>query len=233
MLKKGTLTLIPTPIEELGHLDSETFNVLARASDCPNSIIVVEEHKACRRRWIHWGLNREKIDQFFTYNEHNREDQRDILLAKLQKGNNVYLMSDGGLPAFCDPGQKLVDACHRAQIKVSSTAFSHSIALAIALSGLPHQPYTFLGFPPAKKEDRQIWLKRELKRKETLVLMDTPYRLKALSQDLADICPQRVSFWGLDLNRAEEIIKRGKCSQMSDFLKDKKAEFICVLDRLS
>jgi 16S rRNA (cytidine1402-2'-O)-methyltransferase len=159
---KGVLTLIPTPIDDESPLEALAFEALGQAFE-KGSVIAVEEAKTCRRRWIRWGLAKEAIVGFVLYNEHTSLEEAPKLLEELRNGRNVFLMSDCGLPAFCDPGRLLVELCHQNKIKVTATPFSNSVALALALSGFPHERFIFEGFIPARGVDRTKALKRILK----------------------------------------------------------------------
>jgi 16S rRNA (cytidine1402-2'-O)-methyltransferase len=229
---KGTLTLVPTPIDEENPLEQVAFKVLKEAYENKKekTLFVIEDLKAGRRRWIRWGLPREVVDDFILYNEHTYEKMSLELLGELQQGKDVFLMSDGGLPAFCDPGRKLVDLCHTHHLKVTSTPFPHSISLAISLSGFSHQNYWFEGFLPVKKEARQKRWQELLEMKSTLILMDTPYRLEKTLQELDQhLKKRREAFLALDLNGKTEELYRGKPIQILKKLKEKKREFILVI----
>jgi 16S rRNA (cytidine1402-2'-O)-methyltransferase len=152
------------------------------------------------------------------------------VLKKLRVGMDVYLMSDCGLPAFCDPGQVLVEACHKQNIKVTSTPFPNSIALSISLSGFSHQSFVFSGFVPVKEPERSSWMKKELKRPETLVWMETPYRLKKLLEEVAVIEMKREVFLALDLGSSAEQLIRGKAERIASMIVDKeKREFVLLI----
>ncbi len=222
-MKVGRLILIPTPIDDDSPLETLAHRHLSNMPK--DSMLLVEEEKNCRRRWLNWQLPRESIDLFTLYNEHTQEKLNPEIIKVLKKGKVVYLMSDCGLPAFCDPGQKLVDLCHKNKIQVTSTPFANSIALAMALSGFDHSEFFFAGFLPHK--NRQEKLQEILKRKETVVLMDTPYRLEKLITELDDLDCSREAFLAMDLNTIDEQLERGKIK----FLRRKwgKREFILIL----
>ncbi len=225
---KGKLTLIPTPIDDESPLCAVAKEVLLKAFE-NNEILLVEELKANRRRWIHHGLPREAIEKFVLYNEHTRDELKHDLIAKLKEGKNIYLLSDCGLPAFCDPGQELVDLCHQNKIKVSATPFQNSIALAVALSGFPHQRFVFEGFITNKKEIRQKEIKRISNSKEVSIIMDTPYRLKKLLEEFKDFIGNREVFVGIDLNHKTEELHRGNILKILSSIKEFKREFILIL----
>jgi 16S rRNA (cytidine1402-2'-O)-methyltransferase len=226
----GQLTLIPTPIGDDIRLHPKTFEMLTAASQDERSIIAVEEHKAGRRRWISFGLPRESIENFELYNEHTYREQVEPFIAKLKSGQNIYLMSDCGLPAFCDPGRQLVERCHDRGIKVTSAPFDSSPLLALALSGFDHHQFFFAGFPPASKEERGGWLQKMSNHRGTLILMDTPYRLKKLMGELAQLMPKRRACLCMDLNKQEESIIRGSFDTITKHVEGMKREFILVIE---
>ena len=208
----GILTLIPTPIDDDGILDSHATATLMEAANSPIGTVVVEEARPARRRWLKWGLPRETIEHFINYNEHNRDQLNLELIQLLKDGKNLYLMSDGGLPAFCDPGKDLVDLCHKEKIKITATPFFNSIALAVALSGLNHDKFMFEGFLPKEKEKRINCLQNALNQNYTTVLMDTPYRLKQTLEQLLVAAgtkyKNRMVFLAMDLNsKSEELFR--------------------------
>ena len=229
---KGILTLVPTPIDEVNPLEQVAYKQLKEAYELKKekTIFAIEDLKAGRRRWIRWGLSRDIVNDFVLYNEHTYEKESVALLSYLKKGFDVFLMSDGGLPAFCDPGRRLVDLCHKSQVRVTSTPFPHSISLALALSGFSHKSFWFEGFLPAKKEFREKRWKELIENEATLVLMDTPYRLvKTLEELKNNLKRKREVFLALDLNSEDEELLRGGPNQLIKKLKNKKREFVLII----
>lgn len=224
------LILVPTPISDELPLETVALELLKRDALDPNVVLLVEEHKVARQRWLRWGLQREAIEKFELYNEHTSAKMKDEVLKKLKEGKKVYLMSDCGLPAFCDPGQNLVDVCHKNHIKVTSTPFPNSIALAVALSGFSHARFTFSGFVPVKEPERENWIKSELKRPETLVWMETPYRLKKFLEDISKTQTKRDLFLAMDLGSPTEKLLRGSVRHLLNQLQEgEKREFVMVV----
>lgn len=233
---KGKLILIPTPIDEESHLEAQAFNLLEDAfnNHFSESVFVVEDIKPGRRRWIRWGLPREAVEHFKTYNEHNWKESVNDLVRDLKSGKRVFLLSDGGLPAFCDPGRELVRSCHDMGIPVTSTPFANSVVLALALSGFNHSEFHFAGFLPREKDKRKQKLANIYNgKKETTIIMDTPYRLKRLIEELKVLengsSKRRQAFLALDLNSSSEELLRGDAHQLFQKLKDFKREFILIL----
>lgn len=224
------LVLVPTPISDEHPLCSVAKERLMQAVT-NGDVIVVEEHKIARRRWLKYGLPREAIDNFVLYNEHTAKEASEMVLTQLKSGKNAFLMSDCGLPAFCDPGRRLVEMCHDNSIKVSATPFANSIALAIALSGFEHDKFIFEGFVAKSNAERANELKRIAKSKQMSVLMDTPYRLQKLVEELAQISPQREAFIAMDLNMQSETLLKAALGHLSQQDLGKR-EFILILRKV-
>jgi len=227
------LILIPTPLQETLPLESVALSVLQDAAKDPSTLILVEELKVGRIRWLKWGLPRESIERFVAFNEHTESESFTQMVAKLKNGARAVLMSDGGLPAFCDPGMKLVDACHLAKVRVTATPFPNSIALSLALSGFEHREFHFAGFLPAASDERKRALDQlHQKQKTTLILMDTPYRLGALLQDLAGSAfKNRRIFLASELNSEKETLFRGKPADIIRTAQGlNKVEFVIVVE---
>lgn len=225
----GKLFLLPTPLWEEGPLDSRVREVLLKAIQNPEeTLIVVEEAKVARQRWSRWGLPREWLERFVLYNEHTVSEKNAELLKELKQKKNVYLLSDGGLPAFCDPGQELVDLCHRSKMGVTALGVDSSFMLAVILSGYPATPLRFLGFLPRQEEERRQALALIKNYPEMVVVMDTPYRLKAVLSAVSAELAHREIFLAMDLAGPQEELFRGPAKEALALYGERKREFILI-----
>lgn len=235
MKTSGILTLIPTPLSDSGELEPVAFALLTKAAlhESENSIFVIEDLKPGRRRWLQFKLPRESVENFVLYNEHTANVASKELLSALQSGKNVFLMSDGGLPAFYDPGVELVRLCHQHHIKVTSTPFCNSVVLALALSGFSHKKFWFEGFLPLDADDRASVIKKLLSQKNTSILMDTPYRLKRVLEELGLYWGSNTSskkiFLAMDLNSETESLKLGTPTELLNSITDFRREFVMLI----
>lgn len=227
----GNLILVPTPIDETLPLETVAKELLDKECLKEEVILLVEEHKVARQRWISWGLPRDAIDRFTVFNEHTQDKIQDQIIDLIKSGKTAYLISDGGLPAFCDPGQRLVKKCHEKGIKVSSTPFPNSISLAVSLSGIEHDRFLFAGFLPTEPAARKKELEILSSRNETVVLMDTPYRLQALLGDIASSrLKNRKFFLACNLNSKNEVCFYGGFSEVQSAAASvHKPEFVLVI----
>lgn len=231
-MSAAKLVLVPTPIDEQNPLEGVAHALLLKAAteDRANSIFVIEDLKPGRKRWLSWKLPRDIVEDFVLFNEHTSRELAPQLVAQMKSGKSVYLMSDGGLPAFCDPGQDLVRLCHEKNIQVTSTPFQNSISLAVALSGIVHNQFLFAGFLPIKDPERAEAIDKIASNNITTIIMDTPYRLKKLLEELeSKIDKKRIAFLAMDLNSETEELRYGTLHSIRARLTNYKREFILVL----
>lgn len=230
MKNHGKLTLIPTPIAEGLPLEPVAKELILKAinENSEMTLIVGEDAKPMRRQWLAFGFSREWIEKFHYLNEHTAHEKSLELLEFLKKGYQVFIMSDGGLPAFCDPGTKLVDLCHRHGIQVTMSPFPHSISQALALSGYDGARFHFYGFLPKDQSERnRLW--SELSRQKYVkILMDTPYRMKKLLEEARDHGVSEV-FLATNLNADNERLFRSAPDKILKLLSEEKAEFILIV----
>lgn len=230
-MSRGKLILIPTPIAEGLPLEPVARELLADRGLCPEVLLLVEELKVARRMWSRFGLEREAFEKFIEYNEHTRAQKLPEIIRELKNGKDVFLLSDCGLPAFCDPGQELVEKCHVEGIQVTCTPFPNSVALAVALSGFVSDQFYFAGFISNKSPERERELKKICQRREMTVVMDTPYRFNKLLEELAQTAPEREAFLGINLNAIDGSEKciRGGLAKLNEVFEKQKCEFILIL----
>ena len=185
------LYLIPTPLGDNDPhevLPSAVFELIRGIG-----IYVVEEVRTARRFLSKAGL-KGMIDalEFHELNEHTAPEDVEKLAALFERGD-VGLMTEAGLPAVADPGSRLVALCHRRGIEVVPLSGPSSLMMALMSSGLEGQRFSFLGYLPAKTDERRTAIRSAVKRSaegnETVIFIETPYRNDPMLGDLARICP--------------------------------------------
>lgn len=184
---KGKLYLIPSPLGENEPAEVIPASVLERIQSLHH--VVAEEIRTVRRYLSKAGLKGE-IDTltFYELNEHTPAEAVEALLQPLLAGEDVAVISEAGLPAVADPGADLVRLAQDQDIDVIPMVGPSSLMLALMGSGLNGQRFAFQGYLPAKKEERRKALleleKESLKRCQTQLFIETPYRNDALLDDL-------------------------------------------------
>lgn len=154
---------------------------------------VVEATRTARRYLSAAGLKGhiQELD-FHELNEHTKPDEVRALLSLFDNGKDVGLITEAGLPAVADPGAQLVSLCHKEGIEVVPCSGPSSLMLALMASGLNGQSFAFLGYIPAKTDERRQALKslekRSFSERQTQIFIETPYRNESLFADILSTC---------------------------------------------
>lgn len=177
-IASGVLYIVPTPIGNLGDMVPRAVEVLQTVD-----VIAAEDTR-------HSG----KLLQFFqigtpmvAYHDHSGEQREQGLLARLQSGESVALISDAGTPLISDPGYRLVALAREAGIKVVPIPGACAAIAALSASGLPSDRFSFEGFLPAKSGARKNTLQDLLQDPRTLIFYESPHRIVASLADIGEV----------------------------------------------
>lgn len=220
----GKLYLISTPI---GNFDDITIRAINTLKMCDK--IVCEELKPARRFLAHLKIESE----LFQINEHNEKDETPEVINLLKNGKSVGLISDCGTPLFSDPGNYLVRNAINAGIEVVPVPGANSLLPALITAGFDLKNFYYYGWLSAKKELRKTELKRLKNINELIVLMETPYRLMRILDDiLREFGAQIMVSVAYKLTMPEEKIFRGTISSVKKVIEklELKGEFVMVID---
>ena len=157
------------------------------------STYVVEAVRTARRYLSAAGLKGHVQDlEFHELNEHTTPEEVEALMKLFDDGRDVGLITEAGLPAVADPGAQLVRLCHRQGVEVVPMSGPSSLMLALMASGLNGQSFAFLGYLPAKTEERRQALrsieKHSSTARQTKIFIETPYRNDSLLADILSVC---------------------------------------------
>ena len=157
------------------------------------STYVVEAVRTARRYLSAAGLKGHVQDlEFHELNEHTTPEEVEALMKLFDDGRDVGLITEAGLPAVADPGAQLVRLCHRHGVEVVPMSGPSSLMLALMASGLNGQSFAFLGYLPAKTEERRQALssieKHSSTARQTKIFIETPYRNDSLLADILSVC---------------------------------------------
>lgn len=200
------LYVTATPIGNLSDVTLRALSVLASAD-----LVCCEDTRVTRRLLDRYGLR----PQLLAYHEHNAASVRPRVLAKLDDGASVALVSDAGTPLVSDPGYKLVGAAIEAGHKVFPVPGASAALAALVAAGLPTDRFFFEGFLPAKGGQRKTRIGDLASIPATLVLYETGPRLGASLADLADGLGARAGAVCRELTKAFEEVRRGTLSELA------------------
>ncbi len=205
------LVLVPTPLGNLGDMTSRAIATL-RAAD----LALCEDTRVTARLFFHLGIS----TKLSPLHEHNEDARIADIIALLQQGRRVALVSDAGTPLVCDPGYRLVRAAIAAGLPVNALPGPNAAVLALVLSGLPPQPFLFMGFPPPRSAARRAAFTR-LRDAEraglsaTSMWYEAPHRLAETLEDMAIVFGDRPAAVARELTKRFEEVRRANLPDLA------------------
>jgi 16S rRNA (cytidine1402-2'-O)-methyltransferase len=198
----GTLFLVATPIGNLADITYRAVRVLSEVA-----LIACEDTRHTARLLSHLGLSTPTI----SYHEHNEQSRAKDLVARLEAGADIALVSDAGTPLVSDPGYRLLQAAIRNSINVVSVPGPSAAIAALTVSGFPIDRFLFIGFVPQKAAQRRQFLVDLLHQYSiTIVLYEAPHRLLDTLSDLAHVYgPDHLISVSRELTKVHEETLRG------------------------
>ncbi|MGM0416300.1 MAG: 16S rRNA (cytidine(1402)-2'-O)-methyltransferase [Thermodesulfobacteriota bacterium] len=197
----GVLYVVATPIGNLEDITYRAVRILREVD-----LIAAEDTRHSRKLCAHFGISTQMTSCF----AHNEAHKGELLVRRLLGGESIALISDAGTPAISDPGALLVRQSIDAGIAVVPIPGASAVIASLCASGLPTEMFTFVGFVPAKKKQREAFLQRWGKQDHTLVAYEAPHRL---SSCLVDICrllgEERELVVARELTKVHEELFRG------------------------
>ncbi len=203
------LTLIATPIGNAGDITLRALDALRDAD-----VIAAEDTRVARRLMDIHGVSLEGRP-LIPYHDHNAASALPRLLELLHGGARVVFLSDAGTPMVADPGYRLARAVLAEDIPLGATPGPCAAIMALTLSGLPSDRFTFAGFPPNRREARRSFLRDLADIPTTLILYESPKRLAASLADMAEVFGTREAAVARELTKMFEETRRGTLESLA------------------
>ncbi len=200
------LYVTATPI---GNASDITLRALTVLKGC--DLIAAEDTRVTAKLLAIHGISR----PLSAYNDHNAVRERPKLLARLQQGGRLALVSDAGTPLISDPGFKLVREAIAAGLAVHAVPGASAVLTGLALAGLPTDRFFFAGFLPARSGERRTALAELKGLRATLVFFESAQRLADSLADLADVFGVRSAAVGRELTKLHEEVRRGLLGELA------------------
>ena len=217
------LYLVATPIGNLGDITLRALETLAGAD-----VLACEDTRVTRVLLDRYGIR----NRPFAYHEHNAEEAGPRLLAFLEAGKTVALVSDAGTPLVSDPGYRLGQLAIEAGYPVIPIPGASAPLAALVGSGLPNDAFMFAGFLPAKDKGRRDRLAELKDVPATLIFFESPHRIGATLQAAADILgADRAASVCRELTKTFEEFRRGALADLAAAYADQtvKGEIVLVI----
>ncbi len=219
------LYLVATPI---GNLDDITIRALKILNLV--DIIACEDTRNTLKVLNHYEIKNKKLISYHKYNEKKISEK---IIKLLNNGTNIALVSDAGMPCISDPGYILVKKCKENGINVVPIPGANAALTALVGSGIESYNFTFFGFLPRKKTDRNIMINKILKNNLTSIIYESPHRIKNLIEEIEKIDSKRLISVGRELTKIHEEIITDTVSNIKNLISDsilkQKGEFVLII----
>jgi 16S rRNA (cytidine1402-2'-O)-methyltransferase len=199
---RGTLYVVATPIGNLEDITYRAVQVLGEVD-----LVAAEDTRHSRKLLDHFGIRKPLL----SYHDHNERQRYGEILARLQDGAKVALISDAGTPCIADPGYRLIAACRAAGVPVVPVPGASALLAALSVSGVATDRFTFEGYLPSRAKARIDLFRRLTCEQRTSVFYETPHRLIAALNDLVQVCGgERMLFVAREMTKLHEEFFHGR-----------------------
>jgi 16S rRNA (cytidine1402-2'-O)-methyltransferase len=196
----GTLYIVATPIGNLEDMTHRAVRVLSEVS-----LIACEDTRQSHKLLEHFAIRQPSV----SYHEHNEKERAAELIARLERGDDIALISDAGTPMISDPGYRLVREAVARNINVVPVPGPSAVIAALSASGLPADSFRFAGFLPPKSGARRRTLESLSGEAATLVFYEAPHRIVESLHDVAAVMGTREVVVARELTKVHEEFIRG------------------------
>ncbi|MFV0379221.1 MAG: 16S rRNA (cytidine(1402)-2'-O)-methyltransferase [Anaerorhabdus sp.] len=218
---KSTLFIVPTPIGNLSEVSERVIDTLKMVD-----YIACEDTRVTGKL-----LNLLNIEnRMIQHHKYNEKESTIGIIALLEKGCNVALVSDAGYPLISDPGQDLVKRVTDEGFNVVPISGCSAVLNAVVASGCIVSPFTFIGFLPSSDTSCKKALEQYKDYDMTLVFYESPHRIVKMLNSLLEIFGDRNIALCKELTKKHEEFYRGKCSEVINSLENIKGELVVVVD---
>jgi 16S rRNA (cytidine1402-2'-O)-methyltransferase len=200
------LHIVATPIGNLADVTIRALSTLAGAD-----LVYCEDTRMSRRLLERYAI-RVPVS---AYHEHNAQRLRPVILEQLKGGGRLALVSDAGMPLISDPGYKLVRECVEEGFPVHVVPGPSAPLMALVLSGLPTDRFTFAGFLPNRSGARRTMLAGLAGHGASLIFFDTAPRVAASLADIAEVLGDPPVALARELTKMHEEVLRGRASEVA------------------
>jgi 16S rRNA (cytidine1402-2'-O)-methyltransferase len=222
----GTLYVVATPIGNLGDITLRALETLKKVD-----AIAAEDTRHTSGLLAHFGISKKLI----AVHEHNEQQSAEKLLALLEAGESIALVTDAGTPGISDPGAIVVDVLRTAGINVSPIPGASAVIAALSASGITHNGFLFYGFLPASGSARRKALTELKMELVSIVLYEAPHRILESVEDLLLVLggDRRIVF-ARELTKTFETFHRCLLREALDWLQadtnQQRGEFVLIVE---
>ena len=216
----GTLFVVATPIGNLEDITLRALRVLREAD-----VIAAEDTRRTARLLAHYSISTPTV----SFHEHNTRTRIPQLLARLEAGAGVALVTDAGTPGISDPGGGLIEACWEQGVTIDPVPGASAPVAAAVASGFPLNPLTIFGFVPPRSKDRKAWMLRAQAVHDTFTFFETPHRILQTLTEIPTYFGERPIFVAREMTKRYQQFIRGVTSDVIGRMPVPRGEFTLVM----
>lgn len=218
----GTLYVVATPIGNLEDITLRAIRILKEVD-----LIAAEDTRHTLKLLNHLGISKPLI----SYHRHNEDTKSDILIQKLQAGQNIALVSDAGTPGICDPGEEVIKKCIELNINVVPIPGACAMINSLICSGIDTKEFTFIGFLPLNKKLRKNKLQEIEKSNKTIIMYEAPHKLEITLKDLKQVLNnERKITLAREITKIHEQFIRGNIDSLISNIENIKGEMVIIIE---
>ncbi len=222
-MEPGLLYIVATPIGNLGDTTLRALETLKSVDT-----VLSEDTRVTGNLLHHFEIKKPLV----SFHEHTDADKADKLIARIQGGENMALVTDAGTPGISDPGNVLVARAVEAGIRVVPIPGASALGAIVSVAGIDMREFSFVGFPPHKK-GRETFFKKVMASEVPVIYYESPHRVIKNLELLAELAPNKKLVLGRELTKIFEEVVRGSVSEVKTYLEGKtgkmKGEFTIVV----
>jgi len=226
-MNQGKLYIIATPIGNLDDITCRAIKTLKEKID----LVYCEDTRRTGKLLSHYGI------ALSTESLHAHSSEKKILHAIeiLEQGKSIGYMTDSGTPSLSDPGSRLVSEARKRGIEVIPLPGASALTTIVSVSGFSEKNVLFGGFLSKKQGRRKRELEKFKEFEGIIVIFESPYRIKHLLKDIAEIFPENEIFIGREMTKMFEEFIQGKAREIFvniDKIKEKGEFTLAILNNL-
>ncbi len=220
-MEKGILYLVATPIGNLEDITLRAIKVLKEVD-----LIAAEDTRQTLKLLNHLEISKPLI----SYHRHNEEVKKELLIKKLEDGENIAIVTDAGTPAISDPGEEIVKEAVKNNIRIVPIPGACALINALIASGLDTREFSFYAFLPLNKKLRKEKFEQIRKDGKTSIIYEAPHRLVSTLQEIKQLLGNRNIVVAKELTKIHEKFIRGTVEEILETIDNPKGEYIIIID---
>src|SRR5499433_262130 len=212
--RAGCLYLVATPIGNLEDITLRAVRILNEADQ-----IACEDTRHTQKLLNHYNISKPLV----SYHEHNEMTRAPELVLAMERGAQIALVSDAGMPLVSDPGYRLVTLALRHRLAVVPVPGPSALLAALSASGLPNEEFLFAGFLPARSGERTRALERLRIEDRTMIFYEAPHRIEETLAAALEVLGDRPACLAREVTKMHEEFRRGTLSELAASLAERPA----------